>query len=134
MRCWCPALGARCRGAGPQPHRVAHVVVYQQNAARVEPVAASAGLLVVVPAIIGAFFWRRGTAAGALASIIGGGVLVFWLQLTGTRLLGQGAGVWGLVVSVLLFVVVSLATRAPAERAREFMDHVKDGLARHRAI
>lgn len=97
-------------------------------------VAASAGLLVVVPAIIGAFFWRRGTAAGALASIIGGGLLVFWLQLTGTRLLGQGAGVWGLVASVLLFVGVSLATRAPAERAREFMDHVKEGLARHRAI
>ncbi|MBB3668424.1 hypothetical protein [Garicola koreensis] len=27
-------------------------------------VSASAGLLVMVPPIIGAFFWRRGTAAG----------------------------------------------------------------------
>ena len=97
-------------------------------------VAASAGLLVVVPAIIGAFFWRRGTAAGALASIVVGGVFVFYLQLTATRFLGQGAGVWGLVVSTALFVVVSLLTAAPTARAKEFLDHVKEGLARHRAV
>src|SRR5699024_8621429 len=52
-------------------------------------VSASAGLLVLVPALIGAFFWRRGTAAGALCSIILGGALVFVLELTQTK--HQGA-------------------------------------------
>lgn len=97
-------------------------------------VAASAGLLVVVPAIIGAFFWRRGTAAGALTSIIGGGLLVFYLQLEAIRFLGQGAGIWGLLVSTLLFVGVSLLTTPPSARADAFMDHVNQKLSRHGAI
>src|SRR5690606_10449459 len=33
-------------------------------------VASSAGLIVAVPAIIGAFFWKRGTAAGVMTSVI----------------------------------------------------------------
>src|SRR5699024_7681994 len=73
-------------------------------------VSASAGLLVLVPSLIGAFFWRRGTAAGAIWSILLGGGLVFALESTQTKLLGQGSGVWGLAASVTLFVVISLAT------------------------
>lgn len=97
-------------------------------------VSASAGLLVTVPPIVGAFFWRRGTAPGALAAIIVAGSLVFVLELTQTRLAGQGSGVWGLLVSVALFVGVSLATRAPERRASEFLDHTRQKLSDHHAI
>jgi SSS family solute:Na+ symporter len=85
-------------------------------------VSASAGLLVMVPPIVGAFFWKRGTAEGALAAIILAGALVLTLQATSTQLLGQGSGVWGLLASVLLFVGVSLTTKAPTERATEFLE------------
>lgn len=84
-------------------------------------VSASAGLLVMVPPTIGAFFWRRGTSAGVISSVVVAGSLVLWLEYTGTALLGQGSGVWGLLVATALFVAVSLATPAPTERAADFI-------------
>lgn len=95
-------------------------------------VASSTGLLVTVPAIVGAFFWRRGTAAGAIASIAVTGVVVTVLQLTGHDPLGIPASLWGLALAVALFVGVSLATRAPLERARAFIDDLDTELARRR--
>ncbi|WP_375261574.1 sodium:solute symporter family protein [Palleronia sp.] len=82
-------------------------------------VAASAGLVVAVPAIVGAFFWRRGTAAGALASIIGGAAFVGWMYATGNALWGLNAGVLGLPVAAILFVGVSLATKPSARQTTE---------------
>lgn len=84
-------------------------------------VAASTGLAVTVPAIIGAFYWRRGTAFGALLSIIGGSVAVLLMFATGIKPLGMPAGVWVLPVALALFIVGSLASRAPLELADEFM-------------
>lgn len=84
-------------------------------------VSASAGLLVMVPPIIGAFFWKRGTAAGVISSVLVAGTLVLILEFSQVSLLGQGSGVWGLTVAVAVFVVVSLATSAPRERAAEFI-------------
>jgi SSS family solute:Na+ symporter len=87
-------------------------------------VSSSAGLLVTVPAIIGAFFWKRGTAAGVLSSVIVAGLLVGYLEISQTTLWGQGSGVWGLLVSVILYVGVSLVTRTPRGRAVEFVDYL----------
>ncbi len=87
-------------------------------------VAASAGLVVSVPAIVGAFFWRSGTAAGALASVIGGGLFVLYAQVTG-GVLSLPAGIWGIVVSSFLFIVVSLLTRAPQALAEEFISEAQ---------
>ena len=91
-------------------------------------VSSSAGLLVTVPAIIGAFFWRRGTAAGVLASIVFSGALVAYLEITQTRFLGQASGVWGLLVAVLLYVGVSLLTTAPDRKADEFIGYLRSAL------
>lgn len=88
----------------------------------------------MVPAIVGTFFWRRGTPAGAIAGIVVGGAVVLSLELTTTRLLGQGSGVWGLLVSVSLFVGGSLATAPAQERAEEFLDYVKAQLREHGAV
>lgn len=93
----------------------------QLNLIAVLSVAASTGLAVVVPAIVGAFFWRRGTAAGALVSIIGSGIGVLVLFATGLKPLGLPAGIWVLPVAAVLFVGVSLMTSAPARLADEFM-------------
>ncbi|MBE3577250.1 MAG: sodium:solute symporter family protein [Limnochordales bacterium] len=95
-------------------------------------VASSAGLLVLVPPTIGAFFWRRGTAAGANAAIIIAGLTVVWLQFRHPVWLGQWPGVWGLIISTLVFLAVSLVTRAPEERARQFIDELNDSLREHR--
>jgi SSS family solute:Na+ symporter len=97
-------------------------------------VSASAGLLVMVPPIVGAFFWRRGTAEGALAAILLSGGLVLTLQMTSTQLFGQGSGVWGLLASVGLFIGVSLMTKAPTERATEFMDTTRKELREKAAV
>jgi solute:Na+ symporter, SSS family len=98
-------------------------------------VAASAGLVVVVPATIGAFFWRGGTAAGALASIIGGVVFVIAMYLTGNSLFGLNAGILGFPVASVLFVAVSLVTRpAREERADDFMAPVSGAVAKEAAL
>lgn len=93
-------------------------------------VAASSGLVVMVPAIIGAFFWKRGTAAGALSSIIGGGLFVIVMYMTGNNLFGLNAGILGLPVSALIFVLVSLVTVRHEKMARIFVDDISDELAR----
>ncbi len=90
--------------------------------------AASAGLLMAVPTIIGAFCWQRATASGALASMVGGAVLVLVLQLSGRRPLGLWPGVWGLAFCLALFIGVSLATRPPRAKAEEFIGYLQSAL------
>lgn len=103
-----------------------------QKAQIVEQLAAlsAAGLMVTVPATIGAFFWRRATAAGALASILGGAVLAVWMSMI------RGVSVYNPVLalsvgglSLALFVVVSLVTR-PKASALDFQGGLKDDLTR----
>jgi SSS family solute:Na+ symporter len=84
-------------------------------------VAASSGLAVLVPAIIGAFYWRRGTAAGVLVSVIGAGLFVVYVYINGGKVLGIPAGIWGVPLSTLLFIGVSLLTKAPTAVADEFL-------------
>jgi Na+/proline symporter len=72
----------------------------------------------VTPVVMAAFFWRRATAAGAVACLaLGTFVTIFWNY--GKSVLPAG---WAerdaifpaLIVSVLALVVVSLVTPAPA--------------------
>ncbi|MCL6479101.1 MAG: sodium:solute symporter family protein [Peptococcaceae bacterium] len=97
-------------------------------------VASSAGLLVIVPAIIGAFFWKRGTAAGAITSILVGGIVAFLFQFGGIKPLGWGPGVWSGITSAALFIIVSLLTTPPREKAEEFISYVNGALKEKNAI
>jgi Na+/proline symporter len=64
-----------------------------------------------VPVAVG-LNWRRATRTGALASMMGGGVACLVWSLAGpARPLGLDAAEAGILASLLLFVVVSLATR-----------------------
>jgi SSS family solute:Na+ symporter len=96
--------------------------------------AASAGLLMAVPTIFGAFFWKRGTALGAMISMIAGATLVLVLQVGGWKPLGWWPGVWGFVVCVPLFIGISLATKPPKDKAEEFIGYLKVALKKGRFI
>src|SRR5690606_1376882 len=93
-------------------------------------VAASAGLLVIVPSIIGAFFWKRGTAAGSIVSVIVSGLVVIYLELAKVKPLDLASGLWGLFISTVLFIIVSLLTKAPTEKANEFLTYVRTELSK----
>lgn len=97
----------------------------QLNLIAVLSVASSAGLLVVVPAIIGTFFWKRGTAAGVLTSVIISGLLVIILELLKWKPFGLASGVWGISISTILFIVVSYMTKAPEKKANEFITYIQ---------
>ena len=65
--------------------------------------------------IVGALFWRRVTAAGALASIAAGSVVVvIFMVLDG--LFANTPIIWGMLASLVAFVVVSLVTPRPSEQ------------------
>ncbi len=85
---------------------------------------ASGGLFVSVPAFIGAFFWRRGTAQGAICSMSVAGVITAVLYISGWKPLGVWPSVWGFIVSITLFITVSLATEKPS-KADEFIDYIE---------
>lgn len=96
--------------------------------------AASAGLLMVVPSIFGAFFWKRATAAASVASIVSGAALVLILQVTGAKPLGWWPGVWGLILCTVVFVAVSFVTRAPTAKAEEFLGYLSEKLSSGRHV
>ncbi len=107
-----------------------------QQAAIVDQLAAlsAAGLLVCVPAIIAAFFWRGGTAAGALASMLAGGALAIWLALiAGVSVFNPLLPFSVAATTVVVFVGVSLLTK-PSEAALDFQGEIAEALARHRAF
>ncbi|MGY0692556.1 sodium:solute symporter family protein [Virgibacillus sp. FSP13] len=85
-------------------------------------VAASSGLIVVVPSFFGTFFWKRGTAYGVISSVSLGAIIVLILEFTGVKPLELGAGIWGLLISTILFISVSLVTKAPKQKATTFMN------------
>lgn len=104
-----------------------------RNAPVVDQLAAlsAAGLVVSVPATIGAFFWGGGTAAGALASLIGGLALAIWMAfVAGISVFDPLLPAAVLGAALALFVAVSLGTKPRAE-ALDFEGDLAAGLARH---
>lgn len=104
-----------------------------QKAQIVDQLAAlsAAGLLVTVPAIVGAFFWRGGTAAGVLASLVGGGgVAIYMAFVAGVSVFDPRLSASVLGVTVALFVGVSLVTR-PRAGALDFKGELRDELRAH---
>lgn len=92
---------------------------------------ASGGLLVMAPAIVGAFFWKRASAAGALVSMIVGAIVTGLLYLTGWYPLGWWPSVWGGGLTTVIFIVVSLLT-APPRGGEAFIDELNAEMAERR--
>lgn len=85
-----------------------------------------------VPVVIG-LNWRRGTAAGAVAAMLGGFLACLVWEFTGQRAFprhGIDAVEVGVAASLFLFVLVSRFTRpAPQENLRVFFNEVSRGPA-----
>ena len=82
------------------------------------------------PLMLFSLFWKRTTRAGAVAGMIGGGVMVFVWNLL-VRPLG---GLWDIyellpafLFSCLCIIVVSLLTPEPSEEIRREFAEVKEG-------
>ncbi len=91
---------------------------------------ASGGLLVMAPSIIGAFFWRRATAPAALVSMSVGGVITGTMYLFNIYPFGWWPSVWGIVITTILFIGISLVT-SPPKGAAAYIDWVERELVRN---
>ncbi len=79
----------------------------------------------ITPSLLAAFFWKRATAAGAIASIVAGtAVTILWEQLKlgatiparlGWQDVSIDTVIPAIVVSVVTLIVVSLATAPPPQ-------------------
>ena len=97
-------------------------------------VASSVGLLVVVPTIFGAFFWKNSTAAGSLSSITTGTITAVFLQFSGLTPLGFWPGVWTLIISSLVFIIISYFTEAPDQKAAEFLGYLNQEMKERKIL
>ena len=79
------------------------------------------------PLMLLSLFWKRTTRAGALAGMIGGAAMIFIWKF-GVRPLGGALDIYELlpafIVSIVLIVVVSLATKAPEKAVVEEFESV----------
>ena len=85
----------------------------------------SGGLMSILPALIGAFFWKRGTAAAVISSSIPSAIIIGWFYMAPLRPLGLWPPVWGLIISTVIYVVVSYLTKPP-KKAAEFVDYTNN--------
>ncbi len=69
-------------------------------------VMSSAGLLALAPSYFG-IFWKKGDKIGSISSIIIGGFAALIMYFTGYFPLGIWPGVWSLILSTIVFVIVS---------------------------
>lgn len=67
------------------------------------------------PTVVGGVFWRRATKEGAAAAMVGGVAATFLWEIYGSASVEPALP--GVMVSVALFVAVSLVTPPPPERA-----------------
>jgi len=68
----------------------------------------SAGVFVPV---MGGVLWKSATREGALASIIVGSIVALWGILTKANILGAPSEIYAALISLIVFIVVSLATQ-----------------------
>lgn len=83
------------------------------------------------PIVVMSLFWRRTNLAGAIAGIVSGGLTVIiwdYIPLAGGQTLGAYTGLYslavGFVVSLLMILVFSLATKAPEKEITDEFDRV----------
>lgn len=77
------------------------------------------GCIQIMPSLIGALYWPRGTKQGALTGMLLGVITVLVTQFVyKPTFINITSGVWGLIVNILAFVIISYFTQAPDERSQ----------------
>ena len=80
----------------------------------------------IMPATIGGLFWKKGTREGAFAGTIIGCVIVTLGTFFITLPLGLSALSWGLFINTIAYIVVSLATKCPADIVDKYITRVEN--------
>ncbi|MDO4339237.1 MAG: sodium/proline symporter PutP [Eubacteriales bacterium] len=83
------------------------------------------------PTVLLSLYWKRTNLAGAIAGIVSGGLTVIiwdYIPLVGGQTLGTATGLYSLAVgfllSALMIVIFSLATKAPSKEITDEFDRV----------
>ncbi|MBW1713511.1 MAG: sodium:solute symporter family protein [Deltaproteobacteria bacterium] len=82
-------------------------------------------MMQVLVVLAGGLYWKRATKAGAIVSMLAAEVFLIlqWSKLITMPKWGIHAGVWAMILGVLLFIVVSLLTKpAPKEVIDKFFN------------
>ena len=92
-------------------------------------VLSNGGVAVLVPSVIGGLYWKRATREGALASIIIGEIcMVSMTFIFKMAPLGISGALWSMLLSLVIFTVVSLMTK-PQAHTSEVVDSLNDFFA-----
>ncbi|TDA38030.1 MAG: hypothetical protein DSO08_04840 [Candidatus Methanomethylicota archaeon] len=77
------------------------------------------GVLVMLPPLLGALFWRRANTAGGLGSLILGLAAVLATTYVWNTPFNIYQGIWGFIFGIIGLVVFSLATKPPEPQVVE---------------
>lgn len=72
--------------------------------------AAYGSIIQFIPLVVGALYWPRSTKKGALSGLLSGTAVTAIFTFIVSTPLGVHAGLWGLIVTTIVFVMVSLLT------------------------
>lgn len=85
------------------------------------------GCLQILPALIGALYWKGATKSGAITGIIIGVIVLYITQFIIASPLGLHSGVWGLIFNIASFIIVSRFTEAPSkEKVEMFHGYLRE--------
>mgnify|MGYP003295584430 CR=1 FL=1 len=89
-------------------------------------VLSNSGVGVLVPTIIGGLYWKHATKEGALVStVVGEAIMVYMTFINKMSPMGFSSGFWAMMVSLVLFIVVSMATQ-PNKHIGEVVDSINN--------
>lgn len=98
------------------------------------------GCLQIMPALIGALYWKRGTREGAISGIVVGVIVLYITQFVVKQPFRLSSGAWGLLFNTLTFVTVSMKTAPPDVRSQarfhgylKSVDEMQDAEQEHHA-
>lgn len=96
--------------------------------------AAYGSIIQFVPLVVGALYWPRATKEGALAGLLSGTLVTGVFEFILATPLAIHPGFWGLIVTTIVFVAISLVTEVDdPELVREIIRESRPDLSRSRA-
>lgn len=83
------------------------------------------GVAALAPTMIGGLYWKKATKEGAIWSIIAGELALVLTTFVIKSPFGIMSGLWGLIVSFIVFVIICSFT-TPHARTAEIIDSIND--------
>lgn len=82
------------------------------------------------PCMLGIMCWPRATKQGAIAGLVAAIIIVILFNFVWSNPLGVHAGIWGMMVNIPVFIIVSLMTKPASEETlrKFFPDYIMDQL------